>query len=62
MNDLSDRLANRIQLTTDGYKLYIEAVENSFGADIDYAMLHKVYGSSSEPETRYSPEPVLAVT
>jgi len=55
MNNLSERLANRIQLTTDGYKLYIEAVENSFGGDIDYAMLRKVYGSSSEPETRYSP-------
>jgi len=54
IDDLASRLANRVQLTTDGLKVYLEAVEGSFGADIDYAMLHKVYESTQE-ETRYSP-------
>jgi hypothetical protein len=52
--DLKGRLATRIQLTSDGLKVYLDAVEGAFGADIDYAMLHKVYESSQE-ETRYSP-------
>jgi len=54
IDDLAARLANRVQLTTDGYKVYLEAVENAFGGDIDYAMLVKVYESTQE-ETRYSP-------
>ena len=54
IDDLAGRIRNRIQLTTDGLKVYLEAVEGSFGADIDYAMLHKVYESTQE-ETRYSP-------
>lgn len=54
IDDLASRLANRVQLTTDGYKVYLEAVENAFGADIDYAMLVKIYESTQE-ETRYSP-------
>ena len=45
INDLASRLKNRIQLTTDGYKIYLEAVENAFGGEIDYAMLVKVYES-----------------
>ncbi|OGN89375.1 MAG: transposase [Chloroflexi bacterium RBG_13_46_14] len=53
--DLRDRLANRVQLTTDGHKMYLEAVENAFGADIDYAMLIKLYGKDVEGEKRYSP-------
>lgn len=56
MDDLASRLANRVQLTSDGHKAYLEAVEGAFGADIDYAMLVKVYGAA--PETakgRYSP-------
>ncbi len=52
--DLAERLRNRVQLTTDGHKVYLDAVEDSFGADIDYAMLIKLYGSIQE-ETRYSP-------
>jgi hypothetical protein len=44
MDDLASRLANRIQLTSDGHKAYLEAVEGAFGADIDYAMLVKIYG------------------
>src|SRR3989440_3948694 len=56
MHDLADRLAYRVQLTTDGHRAYLSAVEDAFGANIDYAMLQKIYGSVSEsPETRYSP-------
>lgn len=56
MRDLAARLANRVQLTTDGHKAYLTAVENAFGADIDYAMLQKIYGTERpEGETRYSP-------
>jgi hypothetical protein len=55
MDDLRDRLANRVQLTTDGHKAYLEAVEGAFGGDVDYAMLVKMYGESPEAEKRYSP-------
>lgn len=57
MDDLASRLANRVQLTTDGHKAYLQAVEESFGADIDYAMLVKMYGPSPDcgPARRYSP-------
>jgi IS1 family transposase len=55
MNDLGNRLANRVQLTTDGHSAYLEAVEGAFGADIDYAQLVKIYGESPEAEKRYSP-------
>lgn len=56
INDLAPRLANRVQLTTDGHKAYLEAVERSFGGAIDYAMLVKIYGPSAGmgPERRYS--------
>ena len=54
MDDLAGRLANRVQLTTDGYRPYLTAVESAFAGDIDYAMLVKIYESSQE-ETRYSP-------
>jgi IS1 family transposase len=54
MQDLADRVANRVQLTTDGHKVYLDAVESTFGSDIDYAMLVKLYGTVQE-ETRYSP-------
>jgi IS1 family transposase len=56
MRDVAGRIANRIQLTTDGHRVYADAVENTFGAEIDYAMLVKIYGVSNEnPESRYSP-------
>lgn len=55
MDDLRSRLANRVQLTTDGHKPYLQAVEESFGADIDYAMLVKIYGEGPKTEARYSP-------
>jgi len=53
--DLAGRLANRVQLTSDGHKPYLEAVEQSFGADIDYAMLIKHYGEPTGALGRYSP-------
>ncbi len=59
VNDLASRLENRIQLTSDGLKLYIDAVEEAFGGDIDYAMLVKIYGASGENETRSSPAKCL---
>jgi IS1 family transposase len=59
MDDVKDRLANRVQLTTDGHRAYLNAVEEAFGADVDYAMLVKQYGEpegkKSSPERRYSP-------
>jgi IS1 family transposase len=56
MHDLAGRLANRVQLTTDGHRAYLTAVEDAFGADIDYAMLQKIYGVvPQEGEVRYSP-------
>lgn len=56
MNDVASRLANRVQLTTDGLKSYLEAVEGAFGADIDFAQLVKMYGATSEgAKGRYSP-------
>ncbi len=48
MDDLRGRLANRVQLTSDGHKAYLEAVEGAIGADVDYAQLVKIYGSSPE--------------
>jgi len=58
MDDLRGRLANRVQLTTDGHKAYLSAVEEAFGADVDYGMLVKLYGeptTSHEASRRYSP-------
>jgi IS1 family transposase len=55
MQDLASRIDNRIQLTTDGHRVYAEAVENAFGSEIDYAMLVKLYGASNDGESRYSP-------
>lgn len=50
MEDVASRLTNRIQLTTDGLKAYLEAVEGDFGANIDYAQLVKLYGDAPEGE------------
>jgi IS1 family transposase len=55
IQDLADRLTSRIQLTTDGHKVYIEAVEAAFGSEIDYSMLVKLYGAERPGEARYSP-------
>lgn len=54
MHDLAGRLAHRVQLTTDGHKVYLEAVESAFNEDIDYAMLVKIY-RNNQSEVRYSP-------
>ena len=55
IEDLASRLSNRIQLTSDGHKAYLEAVEGAFGNDVDYAMLVKIYGESGMGQKRYSP-------
>ena len=55
MHDLAERHRHRVQLTTDGHKPYLEAVESAFGTEIDYAMLVKIYGADRESEARYSP-------
>lgn len=62
--DLASRLANRIQLSTDGNRMYVKAVENAFGGDIDYAMLIKHYGHDAKQfvDRRYSPAPYTGST
>ena len=56
MEDCAKRISGRVQITTDGHKVYLEAVENAFGADVDYAQLQKIYGApSDEDQRRYSP-------
>jgi IS1 family transposase len=58
ISDLASRLRYRVQMTTDGHRPYLEAVESAFGAQIDYAMLVKLYGQTDNPkspERRYSP-------
>lgn len=55
MKDAASRIQGRVQITTDGHKAYLVAVEEVFGAYVDYAQLQKTYGASLENETRYSP-------
>lgn len=55
VDDLKSRLATRVQLTSDGHRAYLEAVEGAFGDDVDYAQLVKIYGNAPEAEKRYSP-------
>lgn len=56
VHDLRERLASRVQLTTDGHRVYLEAVESAFGSEVDYAMLVKLYGADREESgARYSP-------
>ena len=60
MQDLASRLANRVQLTTDGHRAYVPAVEEAFGSDIDYAALVKIYGTlDTEGQRRYSPSRII---
>jgi IS1 family transposase len=62
MDDLRSRLANRVQLTSDGHKAYLKAVEGAFGADVDYAQLVKLYGAAPESaKGRYSPAECIGV-
>ena len=53
--DIKERLSNRVQLTTDGHRMYYQAIRNAFGDDIDYAMLVKYYGNTQDEYGRYSP-------
>jgi IS1 family transposase len=55
MDDLRERLANRVQISTDGHRAYLEAVEGAFGGDVDYAQIIKMYGPTPSPAGRYSP-------
>jgi IS1 family transposase len=57
IDDLKNRLTNRVQITTDGLRVYADAIENTFGSDVDFAMLVKLYGDagSESPERKYSP-------
>jgi IS1 family transposase len=55
MNDCASRIKSRVQVTTDGHRSYLEAVEGAFGMDVDYAQLQKIYGAPSDNDTRYSP-------
>ena len=61
--DLRNRLANRVQLTTDGHRVYLEAVDNAFGIDVDFAQLIKIYGNESGNTTdvRYSPGECIGI-
>lgn len=62
LEDVASRVSNRIQLTTDGHHVYVDAVESAFGADVDYAMLIKLYGTpTNRPETRYSPGECIGI-
>ena len=58
--DLAARLKNKVQVTTDGLKVYIDAIEESFGSEVDYAMLIKLYGDDQDKEKRYSPSDFIA--
>lgn len=63
IDNLAVRLANRVQLTSDGHRAYLDAVEGAFGADIDYAMLNKIYGASPDSSKgRYSPAECIDIT
>jgi IS1 family transposase len=55
IDDLAPRLTSRVQITSDGHRPYLEAIEGAFGGDVDYAMLVKVYGEAPEGQRRYSP-------
>ena len=61
MNDVSERLANRVQLTSDGHRPYLQAVEDAFGSEVDYEVLQKLYGTDPLNETRNSPAKCIGV-
>ncbi len=61
IQDLADRLVSRVQLTTDGFRPYKDAVDGAFGIDVDYAMLVKMYSNSGQADTRYSPGEIVDV-
>jgi IS1 family transposase len=61
IDDLRQRVTNRVQLTSDGHKAYLEAVEEAFGDDVDYAVLQKLYGTVPEAQKRYSPAQCIGI-
>jgi IS1 family transposase len=61
VDDLASRLKNRVQITTDGYRPYVEAIEAAFGDDVDYSILQKIYGAPLENEMRYSPAKCIGI-
>jgi IS1 family transposase len=61
VQDVASRMANRVQISTDGMKSYAEAMEKAFGGDVDYAQIVKVYGNENlNPNHRYSPSEVIS--
>ena len=61
VSGLAARVRSRVQVTTDGHRAYLEAMESAFGADCDFAVLQKIYGMPTLPETRYSPPQCIGV-
>jgi len=61
VDDLASRLSNRVRITSDGHRPYVEAIESAFGSDVDYSILQKIYGSPLENETRYSAAQCIGV-
>lgn len=61
VRDLASRLVNRVQVTTDGHRPYLQAIEDAFGAEVDYAVLQKIYGPSPEGQRRYSPAECIGI-
>lgn len=61
VNDLAARLRFRVQITSDGHRPYLVAIENAFGSDVDYAMLIKIYGSPLDADNRYSPPECIGI-
>lgn len=59
-HDLAERVSQRVQITTDGLKVYLEAVESAFWEDVDYAVLQKVYGNDLDAARRYSPAKIVS--
>jgi IS1 family transposase len=62
VDDLASRIAGRVQITTDGHRPYLEAIEGAFGGDVDYAVLHKIYGTAPDSaKGRYSPAECIGI-
>ncbi|HKV93693.1 MAG TPA: IS1 family transposase [Candidatus Angelobacter sp.] len=63
VDDLAGRIPNRVQITTDGFRFYVNAIERSFGADVDFAQLVKLYGDygQHDSDAKYSPSPIIEV-
>jgi IS1 family transposase len=58
--DVASRMANRVQVSTDGLRAYPEAVENAFGSEVDYGQIVKIYGTDMNEQRRYSPSGVIS--